>query len=429
MQQGRGVERRTVLKAAGASLAVTGLGATATACGGGSGSGEGAVTIRYAWWGAEDRAQRINRTIDLFEKKYPKIKVKTDFQPYTDFWKKFNTQASGGNPPDVFQNAIGFLRKYDAKNVLLDLKEQVKAGNLRMEGFRAGLDTFGEIDGKLLGVPVGSNSMALVIDKPVYARAGVTPETGWTWDDFDEAMARVRDRTGRAGDSGMYGVMYLYDLYLRQNGKAFFTEDGLGFTEADLTRWWAKAEKGVRSGLFADPKKVAQIKPKSALSAELAGSEFTWDNFTVRYTSEGRSEYGLAPIPTTDGKRTGQYLGSLMLSASKRTQHPVEVAKFIDFMVHDPEVAKIMGYDRGVPATTAQYEAYRPTDAVNKAIAAYEESLVRAGVLEPITPHPNGADICEAAFLRIGEELGLGRRSVADAVEQFFNESKTALSS
>ncbi len=429
MQQGKGVERRAVLKVAGASLAVTGLGATATACGGGSGSGDGTVTIRYAWWGAEDRARRINKTIDLFEEKHPKIKVKTDFQPYTDFWKKFNTQASGGNPPDVFQNAVGFLRKYDAKNVLLDLHEQVKAGHLRMEGFRAGLEKFGEIDGKLLGVPVGSNSMALVIDKPVYARAGISPEMGWTWDDFDEAMARVRDRTGRAGDSGMYGVMYLYDLYLRQNGKAFFAEDGLGFTEGDLTRWWTKAEKGVRSGLFADPKKVAQIKPKSALSAELAGSEFTWDNFTVRYTSEGRSEYGLAPIPTTDGKRTGQYLGSLMLSASKRSRHPVEVAKFIDFMVHDPEVATIMGYDRGVPATTAQYEAYRPTDPVNKAIAAYEESLVKAGVLEPITPHPNGADICEAAFLRIGEELGLGKRSVGEAVEQFFNESKTALSS
>ncbi|WP_442737800.1 ABC transporter substrate-binding protein [Streptomyces pseudogriseolus] len=429
MQQRKGVERRTVLKAAGVSLAVTGLGATATACGGGSGSGDGTVTIRYAWWGAEDRARRINKTIDLFEKKYPKIKVKTDFQPYSDFWKKFNTQASGGNPPDVFQNAIGFVRKYDAKNVLLDLEEQVKAGNLRMEGFRAGLDTFGEIDGKLLGVPVGSNSMALVIDKPVYARAGITPEMGWTWDDFDEAMARVRDRTGRAGDSGMYGVMYLYDLYLRQNGKAFFTEDALGFTESDLTRWWTKAEKGVTSGLFADPKKVAQIKPKSALSAELAGSEFTWDNFTVRYTSEGRSEYGLAPIPTTDGKRTGQYLGSLMLSASRRTEHPAEVARFIDFMVHDPEVARIMGYDRGVPATTAQCAAYRPTDPVNKAIAAYEESLVAADVLEPVTPHPNGADICEAAFLRIGEELGLGKRSVADAVEQFFDESKTALGS
>ncbi|MER6091989.1 ABC transporter substrate-binding protein [Streptomyces bluensis] len=429
MQHDQKVERRTILKAAGASLAVAGLGATATACGGDSGSGDGTVTIRYAWWGAEDRAERINKTIKLFEKKYPKIKVKTDFQPYTDFWKKFNTQASGGNPPDVFQNAIGFLRKYDAKNVLLDLSEQVKAGNLSMDGFRAGLDKFGEIDGKLLGVPVGSNSMALVIDKPVYTKAGVKPEQGWTWDDFDAAMKNIRDKTGRAGDSGMYGVMYLYDLYLRQNGKAFFTEDGLGFSEADLTDWWTKAKKGVEEGVYTDAKKVAQIKPKSAVAAEIAAGEFTWDNFTVRYTAEGKSEYGLAPIPTTDGKKTGQYLGSLMLSASKRTQHPKEVAQFIDFMVHDPEVAKIMGYDRGVPATQAQYDAFKPTDEVNKAIAAYEESLVAAGVLEPITPHPNGADICEAAFLRIAEELALGKRSVDDAVKQFFTESKTALGS
>jgi multiple sugar transport system substrate-binding protein len=429
MQQDRNVERRTVLKAAGASLAVAGLGATATACGGGSGAGDGTVTIRYDWWGAEDRAARIKKTIALFEKKYPKIKVKTDFQPYPDFWKKFNTQASGGNPPDVFQNAIGFLRKYDAKNVLLDLSPQVEAGHLSLEGFRAGLEKFGEVDGKLLGVPVGSNSMSLVIDKPVYTKSGIKPEQGWTWDDFDAAMKKIHDRTGRAGDSGMYGVMYLYDLYLRQNGKAFFTADGLGFTEADLKQWWTKARKGIDEGLYADPKKVAQIKPKSAVAAELAAGEFTWDNFTVRYTSEGKSEYGLAPIPTTDGKKTGQYLGSLMLSASKRTQHPKEVAQFIDFMVHEPEVAKIMGYDRGVPATQAQYDAFQPTDPVNKAIAAYEESLVAAGVLEPITPHPNGADICEAAFLRIGEELGLGTRSVDDAVKQFFTESKTALGS
>ncbi|MEV7090041.1 extracellular solute-binding protein [Streptomyces sp. NPDC093085] len=421
------VDRRGLLKIAGGSLAALGL--TAAGCGSGSGSGGGEVTLRYAWWGADDRAQRINKTIKLFEAKYPKIKIKTDFQPYQDFWKKFNTQASGGNPPDVFQNSITFLRKYAKNNVLLDLKQQVGAGHLDMDGFRAGLATFGEVDGKLLGVPVGSNSMALVIDEKVYRKAGITPRPGWTWDEFDAAMRKIRDTQGVAGDSGMYGVMYLYDLYLRQHGKAFFTADGLGFTEADLTDWWTKAEAGVKSGIYAEASKVAQVRPKSALAAELAAGEFTWDNFTVRYTSEGTSEYGLAPIPTTDGKKTGQYLGSLMLSASRRTQHPQEVAQFISFMAHDPEVGRIMGYDRGVPATTAQYEAFKPTDEVNQQIAAYEERLVSSGVLEPITPHPAGADVAEAAFLRIAEEIGLGKRPVDSAVKQFFTESKTALGS
>ncbi|MFF3320010.1 ABC transporter substrate-binding protein [Streptomyces sp. NPDC003035] len=417
-----------MLKLAGGSLATLGL--TAAGCGGGgSGSGGGTVTLRYAWWGSDDRAKRINQTIALFEKKHPKIKIKTDFQPYADFWKKFNTQASGGNPPDVFQNAIGFLRKYDEKNVLLDLREQVTAGNLRMDGFRAGLEKFGEVDGKLLGVPVGSNSMALVIDKTLFGKAGITPRPGWTWGEFHAALAKIRDTQGRAGDSGMYGVMYLYDLHLRQHGKAFFTKDGLGFTEADLTDWWTTAYAGVRSGIHAAPGKVAQVKPKSAVTAELAAAEFTWDNFAVRYTAEGKSQYGLAPIPTTDGKKTGQYLGSLMLSGSRRTKHPKEVAQFIDFMVHDPEVARITGFDRGVPATTVQYEAFKPTDPVAQQIAAYEQQLVDTGVLETITPHPAGADICESAFLRLAEEMALGRRSVGDAVKQYFTEAKTALGS
>ncbi|GHB05804.1 MULTISPECIES: ABC transporter substrate-binding protein [Streptomyces] len=427
MSRNNGIDRRQMLKLAGFSAA--GLGLTAAGCGsGGSGSG-GPVTIRHSWWGADDRAKKIQQCVTLFEKKHPKIKVKTDFQQYPDFWKKFNTQAAGGNPPDVIQNAVTFLRKYEAKNVLLDLSPQVEKGNLSLDGFRAGLEKFADIDGKLLGVPVGSNSMALVIDQAVYEKAGITPETGWTWDEWYAGMEKIRDGQKVAGDVGPHGVMYLYDLILRQNGKAFFTEDGMGFGEAELLPYWTEALARVKSGIYADPKKVEQIKPASALARGMASGEFTWDNFSIRYSAEGKSRYGLAPIPSTDGKRTGQYLGSLMLSGSARTKHPAEVATFIGFMTHEPEVARIMGYDRGVPATTAQFEAYRPTDAPSKAIEAYETAIAEAGVLEPITPHPAGADVIEAAFLRIAGDLSLGKASPKDSVKQFFSEAKTALGS
>ncbi|MGN9817159.1 ABC transporter substrate-binding protein [Streptomyces sp. SD11] len=421
------VERRTVLKVAGASLATAGLAAT-TGCGGdGGGSGDGTVEIRFAWWGAEERAKRINQSIKLFEKKYPKIKVKTDFQDYVAFWEKFQTQAAGGNPPDVFQNAVAFLRKYDKRSVLLDLKSQVDAGNLDLKNFRAGVEKVGEVDGKLLGVPVGSNTMSLVIDEKVFKAAGVKAEQGWTWDEYFAALKKIHDTQKVAGDTGYFGIMYLYDLYLRQNGKAFFTEDGLGFDEADLTEWWQDGYNRVKAGIVTDPKKVEQLKPKSALASGDGASEFTWDNFTVRYTTEGDSSYGLAPIPTTDGKETGQYLGSLMLSGFARTKHPKEVAQFISFMVHDPEVGKIMGYDRGILATTEQFEAYKPTDAPNQAIAKYEADVAEAGLLGTITPHPAGADTVEAAFLRVASDMSTGKTKVSDAVKQFFSEAKTAL--
>ncbi|MFJ9965770.1 extracellular solute-binding protein [Streptomyces avermitilis] len=426
MQKNGNVERRTILKAAGASAAALGLAAT-TGCGGDSGSGDGTVTIRYAWWGAEERAKRINQTIALFEKKYPKIKVKTDFQDYVAFWEKFQTQAAGGNPPDVFQNAVAYLRKYDKRGILLDLKSQIDAGNLSLDGFRAGVEKVGQVDGKQLGIPVGSNTMSLVIDQKVFDKVGIKPEQGWTWDEYFKALKKIHDTEKISGDTGYFGVMYLYDLYLRQNGKAFFTEDGLGFDEADLTEWWADGYNRLKAGIITDPKKIQQLRPKSALASGDAASEFTWDNFAVRYSTEGDSTYALAPIPTTDGKQTGQYLASLMLSASARTEHPKEVAQFIDFMVHDPEAGKIMGYDRGILATTGQFDAFKPTDPVSKEIAQYEEDTSAAGVLGALTPHPSGADTVEATFLRIADDMSQGKTKVADAVKQFFSEAKTAL--
>ncbi|KUN76927.1 extracellular solute-binding protein [Streptomyces griseoruber] len=426
MGTSRNVERRTILKAAGATAATLGLAAT-TGCGGGSGSsGDGTVTLRYAWWGGEPRTIAIKKTIALFEKKYPKIKIKPEFTDYEAFWEKFQTQASGGNPPDVFQNAVGFLRKYDKRGVLMDLKSQADAGNLSLDNFRNGVLANGQVDGKQLGIPVGANTMALVIDLNAFKKAGVEAKFGWTWDEYFAALQTIQDKVKIAGDTGYFSIMYLYDLYLRQNGKAFFTDSALGFTEDDLTQWWEDGYKRVKSGLVADPKKIEQVKPKSGLSAGLAASEFTWDNFSIRYEGEGESDYGLAPIPTTDGKDTGQYLGSLMLSGFSGTKHPKEVAQFIDFMVHDPEVGKIMGYDRGILATTEQYEAFTPTDDNNKGVKAYEEEVAAAGVLGKITPHPSGTDVIEAAFLRIGGEVAQGKTKPADAAKALFGEAKAA---
>ncbi|MEV1024678.1 extracellular solute-binding protein [Streptomyces sp. NPDC050264] len=419
------LDRRGLLKVTGGSIAALGL--TAAGCGGGSGSGDGPVTLRYAWWGGEPRAVAIKKTIALFEKKYPKIKIKPEFTDYEAFWEKFQTQASGGNPPDVFQNSVAFLRKYDKRGVLMDLKSQSDAGNLSLKNFRNGVLTSGQVDGgKQVGIPVGANTMALVIDLNVFKKAGIEPKFGWTWDEYWKALQKIQDTQKVAGDTGYFGVMYMYDLFLRQNGKAFFTETGLGFTEADLTQWWKDGYKRVKAGLVADPNKIDQAKPASGLSKGLAASEFTWDNFSVRYEGEGDSDYGLVSIPTTDGKQTGQYLSSLMLSAFSGTKHPKEVAQFIDFMVHDPEVGKIMGYDRGILATTEQYDAYQPTDKTNKAVAAYEAEVSKAGVLGKMTPQPSGTDVVEAAFLRIGGEVAHGKTQPAAAAKQFFGEAKAA---
>ena len=205
--------------------------------------------------------------------------------------------------------------------------------------------------------------------------------------------------------------MYLYDLYLRQNGKAFFTEAGSrlhrGRPDAVVD---GRRTSGVEVRARRRPEegRAGQAQVRSVGGARRLRVHLGQLLHPLR-GARASTRLRLAPIPTTDGKDTGQYLGSLMLSGFAGTKHPKEVAQFINFMVHDPEVGKIMGYDRGILATTEQFDAFKPTDPNNKAIAAYEDEVAKAGVLGTITPHPSGADIVEAAFLRIGGEIVAGQ--------------------
>ncbi len=61
-----------------------------------------------------------------------------------------------------------------------------------------------------------------------------------------------------------------------------------------------------------------------------------------------------------------------------------------------------MGYDRGILATTEQFDAYKPADAPNQAIAKYETDVAAAGVLGTITrtrraPTPASPPSCASA--------------------------------
>src|SRR5437763_10237373 len=92
-----------------ATLALV-LAATATlgACGSGSGA-KGAPaaakqTIRFVWWGNQDRADATGKAVQLFEAKHPNITVQTEFAGYSAYFQKLSTETAGRAAPDVIQS-------------------------------------------------------------------------------------------------------------------------------------------------------------------------------------------------------------------------------------------------------------------------------------------------------------------------------------
>ncbi|MGO4424502.1 extracellular solute-binding protein, partial [Streptomyces sp. MCAF7] len=91
--------RRAVLAVAAVGLS-TALTGTLSACSAASGDTSG-ITLRFSWWGNDDRAARTEDAVRLFEKEHPGVTVRTSNGDFGAYLQKLATQAAGGGVPDV----------------------------------------------------------------------------------------------------------------------------------------------------------------------------------------------------------------------------------------------------------------------------------------------------------------------------------------
>ncbi|GMM95951.1 ABC transporter substrate-binding protein [Microbacterium luteum] len=87
----------------------------ASCAGDGGSSGEydpdADVTLTFAFWGNDDRADRYNQLIEAFQTEHPNITVNTTFTDFPSYWEKRQTEVAGGGLPDVFQFSDSYLRQ------------------------------------------------------------------------------------------------------------------------------------------------------------------------------------------------------------------------------------------------------------------------------------------------------------------------------
>ena len=214
-----------------------------TACGGNGGGEAGGtpdpneeVTLNFTWWGNEDRAERYNEAIALFEEQNPNIDVNGTFMDFPAYWEKRQTEAAGGGLPDVMQFDYSYLRQYGQNGLLMDLTEYVGNG-LTTDTIDETLLATGKLEDQTLAVPTGYNAWSLFENPALIEQAGVEGyEGGTSWEDYEAYMASVSE----AGDEIWGGTDYTgriqnFELQLRQEGRELFTEDGqLNFTQEEL---------------------------------------------------------------------------------------------------------------------------------------------------------------------------------------------------
>jgi len=409
----------TVGSASAAALAACGAPAP-----GKTGTADNPATIRYTWWGNEDRAERTRKAIALFEEKNKDIKVNGNFSDGASYFQQRATEAAGGGLPDVMQFDLIFLRDYAQRNQLLDL------GTVKIDtsGFEKSLLPSGQVRGKTYGIPTSTNAFGVFYDPAKLASLGVTePDGDWTYDDYKAFLRDVGSKGGGAvyGSADFTGIWWMFNIWLRQNNIAAFTADGkLGFSKDELKKWWNLTSDLRGTPALVSEERVTQVAPKSPFGAGLTASEMYWDNLMAGYLADsGAKELKLLPVPSDNADNLGLFLKpSQLMVASAKTKNKEAAARFIDFMLNDPQVGDIFKTSRGIPASKAQREGttYTGTDA---AVVAYEKSIEKY-LKDAPEPPIVGFGTLETSFKRVNSDLNYGKLTVDGAADAWFKEAE-----
>ncbi|MZD06827.1 extracellular solute-binding protein [Streptomyces sp. SID5785] len=432
--------RRLVLSAAAAGLG-TALTGTLSACSAASGGTGHGVTLRFSWWGNDDRAARTEKAVRLFEKEHPGVTVRTSNGDFGAYLQKLATQAAGGGVPDVVQLDYRQISQYAGGDAIMSLDDFVKDGTIRTSDMDQDFLRTGTYRGGQFSLPMGRGITGYAYDSAVYRKAGIaTPEPSWTWQEWAKANRRIAalgltSPDGRAytGSNDSGGNEDVFEVWLRGRGKRLYaSQTRLGFTESDLAEFWTFLGDLRDDGAIAEPRDTVQAKSTetSPIGRGLAAADFTWDAPFPGYTALLGDSIRYAPVPTHAGHSGTYFKPSMLLGIGSQSEHPKEAAQLIDFLLNDPRAGDLLGFSRSTPPNrTIAARLATSLKGAEREIYDYAQTMQKYGLDIPPTAPPRGDLAIQTAFTHTYERVLYGLASPRQAARELIDEAKRELES
>lgn len=369
-------------------IAATALAASlalaATACGGSDSGDKAGGPVTITWWdtsNATNEAPTYQALIKQFEAANKDIKVNYVNVQFDQAQNKFDTAAGSKGAPDVLRSEVGWTPAFAKKGYFLPLDGTEALAD--QAKFQPSLIKQAQYEGKTYGVPLVTDTLALVYNKQLFAKAGIT-EAPKTWDDLKKAAATIKDKTGVDGYWGStqayYAQSFLYgegtdtvdaaakkitvDSAAAKKGYGTWLSlfDGKGLHKADTT---ADAYAHIQDA-FVNGKVAAIIQGPWEITNFYKGSAF-----------KDKANLGIATVPAGSTGKAGAPTGGHNLSvyAGSDAAHQKAALKFVNFMTSAKSQTEIALKNSTLPTRDDAYTAEVKAD---PGIAGYQTVLPAA---------------------------------------------------
>lgn len=366
-----------------ATALVASFALAATACGG-SDSGDkadGPVTI--TWWdtsNATNEAPTYKALIKDFEAANKNIKVKYVNVPFDQAQNKFDTAAGASGAPDVLRSDVGWTPAFAKKGFFLPLDGTEALAD--QAKFKPNLIEQAQYEGKTYGVPFVTDTLALVYNKQLFAKAGV--EAPKNWDDLKKAAATIKSKTGVDGYWGSTAAYYAQPFLFGEG------TDTVDVAAKKITVASPAAKKGYGTWLSLFSGKglhkadttadaYAHIQDAFVNGKVAAIIQGPWEitNFYKGSAFKDKANLGIATVPAGSTGKAGAPTGGHNLSvyAGSDSAHQKAAEKFVGFMTSAKSQTQIALKNSTLPTRDDAYTAEVKAD---PGIAGYQTVLASA---------------------------------------------------
>ncbi|WP_171629720.1 ABC transporter substrate-binding protein [Paenibacillus plantarum] len=357
------------------------------------------VELRATWSGTAGRHERTLKVIELFEKKYPNIKINAEYSGTDGFTDKLNTQIAGGNAADLIN--VGSITDLVTRSAVLDITPYVTSKEINLEKYEPAFMEPGKDQGKYYGISLGTNGIGFFYNSDLIKKAGMEPpKDTFSWEDYEAYGKEVVQKLGPGyyafADQSRYSLYMNY--FLRQSGKTIYKDGKAGFDKADIAKWYGMWDRMRKEGLLPTPEEASTYTDLSVDTSIFPKGKtvflMSWLNQLTAFQNGMKDELQITALPSGGaGAKNGLWVHpSQFWTINKTSKHPKEAAQFINFFINDEEAAKILGSERGIPNSSAVRDMIKPTiTATEKKFYSYFENYIsKAGPKD--LDLPNGTE-------------------------------------
>ena len=316
------------------------------------------ITLRFMWWGGDERNEATLAVIDQYQKLHPEVRIEAEMNSDQGYIDKVSTMLANGTAPDILQQNVDSLPDFVSRgDFFVDFYEY--KDTFDTSGFdETFISQFGTFDGKLL-------ALATVANKNAAKTCSVDLTKQITWDsmleDGKKLHAENPDYYYLNTDTKIL-CEYVLRPYLRQmTGESFIidSEKKMSFTREQLVEVLTYIKDCYDGGVFEPAEDSATFKGQIHTNPKWMDGKFVFaygpsSSINLLMDAVPEAECTVVQMPMAKDRINDGFFADTpqYMTVNKNSEHVEEAVDFLNYFYNNAEAQETLKDVRSIPPTS-----------------------------------------------------------------------------